>query len=235
MKPLIGITVDVKREPANVRTGGRLTLNWNYAEAVAKAGGVPLLIPPQADAEALAKVLHGWLIPGGLDIDAAEFGEQNHPTVEPIARDRYDGERRILSILTPETPIFGICYGCQFLNVARGGSLIQHLPDVVGHEEDRTGTLQSYEVEPDSLLAAALGTAKAEGKSYHHQAVGRLGTALRVTARNADGTVEALEAEDRPWVVGVQWHPERSPDDAPTQRLFETFIARARAYAEGRP
>lgn len=234
MRPIIGITVDAKPDPTNARTRGKLTLNWNYAEAVADAGGVPVLIPPQAEVEELVRVLDGWLIPGGNDIDASEFGEENHPSVEPIERARYDLERRLYSAWPEAAPVLGICYGCQFLNVARGGSLIQHLPDVVGHENDRLGTVQRYRIDDDSLLAEAIGLAEAEGKSYHHQAVGRLGIGLRVTARNEDNTVEGLEAQDRPWVVGVQWHPERSPEDEATRRLLDTFVARARAYTEGR-
>jgi putative glutamine amidotransferase len=230
MKPLIGITVDCKQEPEDARRHGLLTLNWNYAEAVAGAGGVPLLIPPMADMAVIAELIDGWLIPGGNDIDAARFGEENHPKVELQDPARYDGEHQLLSRLAPEVPVLGICYGCQFLNVARGGTLIQHLPDAVGHEAHAGGTLETYEVE-DSKLSTSLGADTVPGKSYHHQAVKALGENLRVVARAQDGTVEAVEATDRPWMIGVQWHPERMLEDPATRRLFESFIEAAKTYA----
>ncbi|MGO9896792.1 MAG: gamma-glutamyl-gamma-aminobutyrate hydrolase family protein [Bryobacteraceae bacterium] len=231
MKPIIGITVDAHGDPEDPRTRGKLELNWNYAQAVTDAGGVPVLIPPMADMRDLSGVIHGWLIPGGADIDAGRFGQENHPKVSLQDPARFAGEKELLDSVSPELPILGICYGCQFLNVARGGTLIQHLPDVVGHEQHTGGTLQSYEIEPGSKLAAVVGQAHAAGKSYHHQAVESPGQNLHVVAKNEDGTVEAIEATDRPWVIGVQWHPERTLDDAASRRIFETFVAAARAYA----
>jgi putative glutamine amidotransferase len=233
MSPIIGITVDCKHDPEDARTRGNLTLNWNYAQAIADAGGIPVLIPPMADMAALASVIDGLLIPGGYDIDAARFGEENHPKVELQDPERFDGEHRLIAALPAEAPVLGICYGCQFLNVTRGGSLVQHLPDVVGHESHTGGTLQSYRLE-DSLLRKVVGTDAIEGKSYHHQAVNEVGVNLKVTAQAADGTVEAVEAIDRPWMIGVQWHPERTLEDPATRRLFDGFVAAARRYAESR-
>jgi putative glutamine amidotransferase len=181
-----------------------------------------------ADMDVIAGLIHGWLIPGGADIDASRWGETNHEKVELQDPARFEGEASLYARLQPDVPILGICYGCQFLNVARGGSLIQHVPDVVGHESHSGGTLQSYRLEADSKLATAMATGKVEGKSYHHQAVGNLGEGLRVVAHAADGIVEAVEALDRPFVLGVQWHPERTAEDAATRRLFESFIAAAR-------
>lgn len=232
MKPIIAITVVSEHEPEDARSRGKLTLNWNYAEAVANAGGVPILIPPTADMDEVAKIVHGWLIPGGADIDAKHFGQENHPAVELGHPSRFEAEHRLYRAANPDMPIFGICYGCQFLNVVRGGTLIQHVPDVVGHEAHSGGTLQSYRIDPSSDLAAKSGATEIVGKSYHHQAVDRVADGLRVVAHAEDGTIEAVEASDRPWMIGVQWHPERTPDDAPTQRLFESFVAAARAYAE---
>ncbi|HVT11780.1 MAG TPA: gamma-glutamyl-gamma-aminobutyrate hydrolase family protein [Fimbriimonadaceae bacterium] len=233
MRPVIGITVDSIPDPDDPRTRGKLSLNWNYAQAVADAGGVPILIPPMADPEQVAAMIDGWLIPGGADIDAARFGEENHPAVELQDPARYEAEAALMDRLDPETPIFGICYGCQFLNVARGGTLFQHLPDTVGHESHTGGTLQQYSLE-ESKLREATGAATVSGKSYHHQAVKDLGANLKVVATADDGTVEALEATDRPWVIGVQWHPERTLEDPATRRLFEEFIAAAAQYAKKR-
>ena len=228
-KPIIGITVDALLDEKDTRSGGKLTLNWNYAQAVADAGGVPVLIPPQTDATAMALVLDGLLIPGGNDIDAKHWGEENHPTVETIAEERFDVERRLYEAADPEMPIFGICYGCQFINVVRGGSLIQHLPDVVGHESDRGGTMQDYRIDADSSLAEIMGE-DVQGQSWHHQAVKDLGAGLKVVAKNEDGVVEAIEAEDRPWMIGVQWHPERTTEDEATQRLFRNFVGAAAEF-----
>ena len=233
MSPVIGITVDSVKDPAKPETRGKLTLNWDYAQAIADAGAIPILIPPMADMQALASMIDGWLIPGGDDIDAARFGEENHPKVQLQDPARYAGEAELLQVLSPDVPVLGICYGCQFINVARGGTLIQHLPDVVDHESHAGGTLQRYSIS-DSKLRAAANTDSIEGKSFHHQAVKDIGANLRVVATAQDGTVEAIEATDRPWMIGVQWHPERTPDDAATKHLFDNFVAAARAHAESR-
>jgi gamma-glutamyl-gamma-aminobutyrate hydrolase PuuD len=230
MKPLIGISVDCTFEPEDDRTKGTLKLNWNYAQAIADAGGVPILIPPQADASQIGSVIHGWLIPGGNDISASNWGEENHREVETIEEARFNAEKSLYNELDPQMPVLGICYGCQFINVARGGSLIQHLPDMVGHDLHRGGTLQGYSVEKNSKLATAIEATEIKGKSYHHQAVDRTGAGLEVVARDDEGTVEAVEATDRPWMVGVQWHPERTLDDPATQRLFKSFIQAASEY-----
>ncbi len=232
MKPVIGITVDCKRDPEDARTRGKLELNWNYAQAVADAGGIPILIPPMADMEKLSQLIDGWLIPGGDDIDAKQFGEENHPKVSLQDPARFEGEKKLWEQISTDLPVFGICYGCQFLNVVRGGTLIQHLPDVVGHESHTGGTVQTYEVETDSRLGSVIQTPKINGKSYHHQAVKAVGEHLAVVSKGEDGTIEAIEATDRPWVIGVQWHPERSIEDPATQRLFEDFIAAAARFAD---
>lgn len=222
--------METAHEPDNARSRGKVTLNWNYPEVIAQAGGVPMLIPPTADMEEVAKLLDGWLIPGGLDIDASRFGEPNHPAVELQDPSRYDSEAALYRAADPNLPILGICYGCQFLNVIRGGSLNQHLPDALGHDGHTVGTEESYQVDPSSHLAQIVGT-KLKGLSYHHQAAARLGQGLRVTARAEDGTIEAVEATDRPWTIGVQWHPERSPDDASNRALIQKFVEAAAKYA----
>ncbi len=227
MKPIIGITVECKHKPDDDRTHGQFQLNWNYAEMVAEAGGVPLVIPPMADMKAVAPLIDGWLIPGGDDIDAARFGEENHPKVELQDPARYESEAALWKEISAEMPVLGICYGCQFLNVIRGGSLVQHLPDVVNHEAHSGGTMQGYCLNPESKTAHILGTSTPEGRSYHHQAVGKLGEGLQAVGSHEDGTVEALEATDRPWMIGVQWHPERTPQNDDTRNLFRSFIQAA--------
>ncbi len=233
LKPLIAITVDAKHDPEDARTRGKLQVNWNYAQAIADAGGVPLLIPPQADMDTVAATVHGWLIPGGNDIDASNFGEVNHPMVTPIEAERFSAELRLFRSIDREMPVFGICYGCQFLNVARGGSLVQHLPDVTPtvHTD---GSLQSYNLDANSQIANIAQVTRMTGQSWHHQAVDRVGENLKVSSHHQDGTVEAIEAQDRPWLIGVQWHPERTPADAATKRVFSAFIEAAKAYMESK-
>ncbi len=231
MKPIIGITVDCEHDPENARTRGKLSLNWNYAQAVADAGGVPLLIPPMADMEAVASMIHGWLIPGGNDIDAKEFGEENHPTVVPIEPERFNGEKRLYSEVPGDLPVFGICYGCQFINVVRGGSLIQDIPSVGDFDTHTGGVLQKYSLDANSKVAQLAGVTEMSGKSYHHQAVGRIGKGLTVVGKGEDGIIEALEATDRPWMIGLQWHPERTFEDSATHKLFVSFIEAAKEYA----
>ncbi len=233
MKPLIGITVDCEFDPEDARTRGKLTLNWNYAQAVADAGGIPILIPPMADVAVISKLIHGWLIPGGNDIDAKEWGEENHPTVTPIERERFEGEKRLYAAIPGDLPVFGICYGCQFINVMQGGSLIQDIPSAGDDYATHTGgPMQTYQIDEGSKIAALAGSTTIEGKSYHHQAVGKVGTGLQVVGRGEDGIVEAIEATDRPWLIGLQWHPERTLEDSATRNLFMNFIRASMEYAE---
>lgn len=232
MKPLIAITTNGIPDDANTRTGGTLELNWNYAQVVADFGGVPLLIPPMADMDEVAKVIDGWLIPGGNDLNPAYWGDELHPAAKLIEPERPAGEMRLMKAIPEAMPVFGICYGCQFINIARGGDLHQHLDDLLGHGQHAKGVIDGYTVEAETKLATALASCSVEGKSYHHQGVRKVGDNLKVTARNSEGIVEALEATDRPWMVGVQWHPERTSDDPITQNLFRAFIEQARAYAQ---
>jgi len=234
MKPIIGITVDAVPDPTDPRTKGTLKLNWNYAQAVSDHGGVPILIPPTADMNEIAGIIDGWLIPGGNDIDAKNWGEENHPEVSVIEEDRFTAEQRLMNSIRNDMPVLGICYGCQFINVSRGGSLHQHLPDLVGHDQHRGGTMQEYCIEQSSKLGEAIGSGSIEGKSYHHQAVRETGRGLRVVAKDEAGLIEAVEATDRPWMVGVQWHPERTLEDERTQNLFHSFIEAASEYAAKR-
>lgn len=235
MKPLIGITVDVTFEPENARSRGALKLNYNYAEEVAKAGGNPILITPLTDIAQIAQLLDGWLIPGGADMDAAQFGEENHPTVELQDPKRFEMEDRLYQSIAHDLPVLGICYGCQFLNVKRGGSLIQHVPDRVGHDQHSGGTLQLYKIEEDSKLFASVGQLnKTTGASYHHQAVGRVGSHLQTSAFAEDGIIEAIEDPAHPFFIGVQWHPERTPNEEATRSLFSSFIQAAISYRKSK-
>jgi putative glutamine amidotransferase len=234
MKPIIGITAEPKQDPEDARTRGSIVLNWNYAQAVADAGGVPLIVPPMADMREVADLIDGWLIPGGADIDACRFGQENHPKAELQDPSRFAGEKALFESVPENMPVLGICYGCQFINVIRGGDLIQHLPDVEGTTKHTGGEVQSYRLDEGSQLSQLFESEEVAGKSYHHQAVDRAGEGLKVVARNEDGTVEAIEATDRPWLIGVQWHPERTLEDEAMRKLFEAFVSAAREYAKNK-
>ncbi len=229
-KPLIGITVDCRPDPSNPKTRGKLELNWNYADEIARAGGVPLIIPPQAEMRRIATLIDGWLIPGGYDLDACVYGEVNHPKSELQDPARYEAETRLMAAIDEKLPVLGICYGCQALNVMAGGSLEQHMPDRLGHELHTHGEVQEYQIDEDSLLAQVGQGPSIQGGSYHHQAIGRVGRGLRATARHEDGTIEAIEGDGPRWLIGVQWHPERSPDDPASQRLFREFVNAAQEF-----
>lgn len=229
MKPIIGITMDGRPDPTDERTGGALSLNWNYASVIAEFGGAPLLLPPTTDPEAIEGILDGLLSPGGDDIHPRHYGQDVHPAADLVSEARFDFERRLFEIIPFSLPVLGVCYGCQFMNVMHGGSLIQHLPDRVGHEQDRGGTLQRYRIEPGTQTGQLLGSS-ASGQSWHHQAIDSIGQGLRVSAYNEDGTVEGVESTKRPWMIGVQWHPERTAEDSDSERLFEAFIEAARSY-----
>lgn len=228
-RPVIGITLEVKQTPDDARSMGEMKLNWNYTQAIANAGGVPIIVPPHADMATIANMIDGWLIPGGLDIDAARFGQPNHPSVKLQDPARYDSESRLYNAIDPDLPVLGICYGCQFLNVKRGGSLEQHIPDRVGHSQHEGGTLAAVELASGSKIASIMGM-RVEGKSYHHQAIDGPGAGLDVVGRHEDGTIEAVEDASHPWLIGVQWHPERTLDDPATRRLFASFVEAASAF-----
>jgi putative glutamine amidotransferase len=232
MRPLVGITTYV--EPA--RWGywelEAALIPSDYVNAVQDAGGRPLLVPPVEDGvEETLEALDGIVFTGGSDLDPAEYGEEAHPETFGIRKDRDRAELALLSAaLERDLPVLGICRGIQVLNVARGGDLHQHLPELVGHERhkhDPPGTFVDHEVaiEPETKLAALLGDVHGV-KSHHHQGLRRLGEGLVEAARADDGTVEAIEDPSRRFALGVLWHPEAGEN----MRLFEALVREAAAY-----
>jgi len=228
-KPLIAI-VTTKGPDPGAEERDIFYVGKPYVDCIIAAGGVPILIPHGADMKDLIDLLDGWMIIGGRDIDPAHYGQELHPLGETEVMGRFESEKELYESAPESMPILGICYGCQFLNVVKGGDLIQHLPDVAGTGLHNGGTLQYYEVESGTKVAGALGADKVSGKSYHHQAIGKIGNGLKVVAKSEDGTVEAVEDVERRWVLGVQWHPERTPDDPASQSLFREFILQASQY-----
>ncbi|MCH7904799.1 MAG: gamma-glutamyl-gamma-aminobutyrate hydrolase family protein [Armatimonadetes bacterium] len=234
MKPVIGITAAHELEKGPNNDGdGRVFTNRLYCECIAAAGAVPIIIPHQAAIEDVIPLIDGLLIPGGDDIDAAHFGEANHSKVNLAEPARYPFEASLLKSMPEEAPILGICYGAQAVNIFFGGNLVQHIPDVTGNDSHSAGTVQSYRIEPDSRLCDIVGKSTAEGKTYHHQSNDRPGDGLRAVAWSDDGVVEAIEGLQR-WILGVQWHPERTPESEDTQRIFSEFARQARQYGASR-
>ena len=234
-RPVIGITTyhrDGDGRP-------RYSVPASYVDAVRRAGGRPVLLPPgDADPEALLDDVEGVLLCGGGDIDPAHFGgASGHDALYSTCLERDTFELALVAhCLARQTPTLAICRGLQVLNVARGGDLHVHLPDVVGeavaHRISRDQhTLHAVRIAEDSRLARLIGSGDVSVASWHHQAIARLGEGLRAVAWADDATIEAVEAEGCPELVAVQWHPELQvgEPDGRQLRLFENLIARARS------
>jgi gamma-glutamyl-gamma-aminobutyrate hydrolase PuuD len=235
MKPRIGITTYVV--PAQWS-------HWNleaalvpvaYVHAVEAAGGRPLLVPPSGDAiEETLDGLDGLIFSGGADIDPDAYGADAHPETDGVMPERDRAEIALLSAaLERDMPVLAVCRGSQVLNIARGGDLVQHLPEVVGDEKHKhtPGVFADHDVEllAGTRMQVILGD-RAPVKSHHHQGYGRLGEGLREAARADDGTIEALEDPAKRFALGVLWHPEEGEDRA----LFEALVDEARRYREER-
>ncbi|MEU4726813.1 gamma-glutamyl-gamma-aminobutyrate hydrolase family protein [Streptomyces sp. NPDC023588] len=226
-RPLIGITTYVEEStrygvwdvPTSLVPSG-------YYELVQAAGGSAVLLPPDepgAAAEVLSRV-DGLVVAGGPDVDPVHYGAARDPRTGAPATVRDQWELALLTAaLDSDTPVLGICRGMQALNVALGGTLIQHID---GHA-DTPGVMSWHPVHPvPGTRYAALVPEVAQVPTYHHQAVDRLGRGLIVSAHAVDGTVEAIELPDpERWVLGVQWHPERDKDT----RVMSSLIAAATA------
>jgi putative glutamine amidotransferase len=232
MRPVIGITAYAEPE---VRWGvwelPAAVSPLAYVRAVERSGGRPLLVPPSDDGvEETLGALDGLLLSGGSDLDPGLYGAEAHPETFGVRADRDSAELALLrGALERELPVLAICRGSQVLNVALGGDLVQHVPDVVGgdHHKQLPGVFSDHDValEPGTRVHSLLGD-RAAIKSHHHQGIGRVGEGLRVAARADDGTVEAVEDPGRRFALGVLWHPEEGEDAA----LFDALVEEARAY-----
>ncbi|WP_328996714.1 gamma-glutamyl-gamma-aminobutyrate hydrolase family protein [Kribbella sp. NBC_01245] len=227
-RPRIGITTYLEPTIWGVWHRDAALLPRVYLDAIDAAGGVPLLLPPVGTDPDVLDILDGLVIAGGCDIDPAGYGAEAHPETVDTRPGRDQHEAILIhAALQRDLPLLAICRGLQMLNVALGGTLHQHLPDVVAHHNHRPepAVFGSTEVkiEPDSLTYDVLGDTTTV-QCYHHQAIDKVAKELRVTARSGDGTIEAVELPGKGFALGVQWHPEEFPDDL---RLFTALVAEA--------
>ena len=241
MRPLIGITTSEVRPltyaheaPLDEPFRAEMALGIAYTNAIEAAGGAPVVLPPLAE-ETANDVLDGLdavCLSGGPDVDPAEYGADPDECLGPTWR-RLDRFELALARAADERglPVLGICRGCQVLNVARGGDLVQHLgtaerDDPLHHRQRVRGERPAHriEIEPGSVLAGAVGATDLEVNSFHHQAVDTLGAGLRASAYAPDGVIEAIEDPDRPFVLGVQWHVELDTERPAGMALLRTFV-----------
>ena len=212
---------------------GAYALPEPYVAALRAAGARVVLLPPSQPGAAgeLLERFDGLLLAGGGDIEPARYGAADHPAQYGVDPERDQLELELArGAVRLGVPVLGICRGVQLLNVAFGGTLVQHLPDGDGLLEHRNKAKQAMHglrVEPGSRLAEALGQVEAEGLSHHHQGLGRIGEGFRPVAWAPDGLVEGIE-RDQGWTVGVLWHPESTAATDPVQqRLLRSFVEAA--------
>jgi putative glutamine amidotransferase len=225
-RPRIGLCTALERARWTVWDQEAFLLSRSYADAIARAGGIALMLPPDTwvaeQPDDVLDALDGLVLAGGADIDPGAYGEPRHECTINTRPERDAVEialaRRALEL---DLPLLGICRGMQLLNVACGGTLIQHLPDDVGHTDHRRALGSFDDADHDVRLAAGSLAARAAGelvhatKSHHHQGVDRLGEGLVESGWSVlDELVEAIEAPGRSFALGVQWHPEVDPRSA---------------------
>lgn len=241
LRPVLGLTTYLQQAQTGVWDVRASFLPGIYVEGVTRAGGIATLLPPQpVDEVVVQRVLDGLdglVITGGRDVDPATYGQTPHPSTDRPADDRDAWEFALLhGALARRLPVLGICRGAQVLNVALGGTLHQHLPDVIGHTGHQAGdavfTTSSIRTVPGTRVAGLVGQSS-EAQCYHHQAIATVGRGLVVSASDAnDGVIEAVEIDPAvhpdSWVVAVQWHPEERLDDL---RLFAGAVEAARTHS----
>jgi putative glutamine amidotransferase len=227
--PIIGITAYGRNE------AGEFTLQAVYVDAVRKAGGIPILLPPgEPYPDRILQQVDGLILAGGGDIDPVIYGGDEHPTIYSVDAERDEFELALAEMVIAEgLPVLGICRGMQVLGVASGGNLVSHVPDRFGddilHRLDnpRRPTSHTVEVNAQSRLARVLKVTSTEVTSWHHQAVQSVSSGWSPVAFAPDGVIEAIEHQDHPWAVAVQWHPELLSDCPAQKALFHALVEAA--------
>ncbi|MCW8883718.1 MAG: gamma-glutamyl-gamma-aminobutyrate hydrolase family protein [Motiliproteus sp.] len=231
--PLIGITA--ANDP---KVPGHYILRWDYVHGVEAAGGIPVILAPSSklSAAAILKRLDGLILSGGHDISPEFYGGQPHRTIRDPSKDRDQFEFDLVNTaLQDKIPMLGICRGIQILNVVLGGDIIQDIPEHIGdsvaHDEPgRPREVLAHEVSitPESRLFQVVETSRLRVNSFHHQAVGKLGSGLIKTAVARDGVIEGIELPGHPFMMGIQWHPETLwSAGAPFFNFFESIVEAA--------
>ncbi|WP_116051767.1 gamma-glutamyl-gamma-aminobutyrate hydrolase family protein [Amycolatopsis palatopharyngis] len=233
-RPIIGLTTYAERTRFGVWDVESAVLHQSYVDSVVRAGGVPVLLPPTgAPHRELIPLLDALVLTGGADIEPARYGRAAHPAT--VTRPDRDAAEFALTeaALGATIPVLGVCRGMEVLNVALGGTLVQHLPEVTGtaaHQPDVAVFGDTVvRLAEGSRAAGVLGTETA-CRCYHHQAVDGLGEGLRAVGWAADGTIEAVELPGERFVLGVQWHPEQDSADL---RLFGALVEAAKKKSGG--
>ncbi len=234
--PVIGLSTYIERARFGVWDEPAALLPHNYLSAVTRSGGCPVLLPPSpSDAGTALSAVDGLVLIGGPDVDPATYGAEAHHQTDRPRQERDAWEIDLCrGALDRDLPLLAICRGLQVLNVIMGGTLHQHLPDVLGQDTHRAGPGQTrpnrVALKSGSAIAAILGT-ETDAHCYHHQAVDRLGQRLEAVGFADDGTLEAVEVPGHDFALGVQWHPE---DNQADDRLFVALVAAARRRRDAR-
>ena len=235
--PVVGMSMYLEQVRTGIWDIPAAYLPAGYFEGVVLAGGIPVLVPPQpVDADTVSRLLDSLdalVLTGGYDLDPAVYGQQPHPTTDEPRTNRDAWELALLrAALDRGLPVLGICRGAQLLNIAYGGTLHQHLPEVIGHSGHRAGngvfSKLSVRTVAGTRVAELMGDT-VDVACYHHQAIDKVGEGLLVGAWDSDGVVEAVEVPGDTFALAVQWHPEKSLDDL---RLFTALVDAARSFAD---
>jgi putative glutamine amidotransferase len=249
-RPLVGVTTSEVRRAETVSPARHadfprkeLALGLAYAQALEQAGAAPVVLPlvDLAAVPSLVSRLDGICLSGGPDLQPAQYGEGDHPALGPTEPTMDEFELEVARWADRlGLPVLGICRGAQALNVARGGSLHQHLPerrDILCHRQTVAGHIATPPVHlrPSSVLGRSVGRAELAVNSFHHQAIARLGRDMQAVGWAPDGIVEAVEAADRPFLVGVQWHAECLTDRSEQAAIFQAFVSAARSQGASEP